>query len=408
MTPRNHLLRLTLAGLLAGVAGRAADARLTLTPAPAGGWPRLSLEGGSNRLVRLLAAPALPFGGAAEVEVGRARDRFTEFPEFAAATDQARFYRAAVSAWPAGLDWKNQLAGTDEPFRSPEPPFWQPESRWVKFALLLGPPPRLVFQDSTRWPFHYDFAVARLPEFAGLTRPQFDAVSLRTNGQQVVLGAVLWPPNTGFHEVGLQFAGLDPYPPEQLARWYRMVRVTLPLPAGMQDYYLPVFEQAGVAQEHAAWLATQGVRGASAARWIPGDECYAAGWTLGRLRFVPAAEINAAYRAGTLLPTDVLLTDAVPAEVPPLAGLITLTPATPNSHVALLARSFGVPFVFFADPARREELRGWDGAEVALSAVELFGGCDLRVTRLAAPLPPALREEILRLKEPPRLTLTPK
>jgi hypothetical protein len=398
---------LFLAFLLHRPAVPAAEVRLDLAGPDTNGWPRFSLEGGGNRLVRLLAAPALPFAGH-EVEVARARDRFTQLPDFTAGNDPLRFYRAVVSPWPAGLDWKNQLAAHDEPFRSPEAPFWQPESRWVKFALLLGATPQVVFQDSTRWPFHYDFAVARLPQFAGLTRPQFDAVSLRTNGQQVVLGAVLWPPNTNFHEVGLQFVGLDAYPPEVLARWYRMVRATLPLPAGVQDYYLPVFEQAGVAQQHAAWLAAQGVRVSSAARWIAGDECYAAGWSLGRLKFVPAAEINDAYRAGTLRFTDILLTDAVPAEVPPLAGIIALTPATPNSHVALLAKSFGVPFVYFADPARREELRAWDGAEVALSAVDLFGGCDLRVTRLAAPLPPELREEILKLKAPPKLNLTPK
>lgn len=398
---------LPLLSLLLRLAGPAAEVRLELAGPDTDGWPRFSLEGGSNRLVRLLAVPALPFAGN-EVEVARARDRFTRLPDFSAGNDPLRFYRAVVSPWPAGLDWKNQLAMHDEPFRSPEAPFWQPESRWVKFALLLGTTPQVVFQDSTRWPFHYDFAVARLPQFAGLTRPQFDAVSLRTNGQQVLLGAVLWPPNTNFHEVGLQFVGLDPYPPEQLARWYRMVRATLPLPAGVQDFYLPVFEQAGVAREHAAWLATQGVRVGSAARWIVGDECYAAGWSLGRLKFVPAAEINAAYRAGTLRFTDILLTDAVPAEVPPLAGIIALTPATPNSHVALLAKSFGVPFVYFADPGRREELRAWDGAEVALSAVELFGGCDLRMTRLASPLPAELRGEILKLKEPPKLKLTPK
>lgn len=407
VTWRNHLLRLIFAGLLTGWAGWSAEVRLTLTPGQADDWPRFSLEGGSNRLVRLLAAPALPFPGN-EVEVARARDRFTQLPDFSAGKDPLRFYRAVVSSWTAGLDWKNQLAAEEEPFRSPEPPFWQPASRWVKFALVLGPPPRLVFQDSTRWPFHYDFAVARLPEFAGMTRAQFDAVSLRTNGQQVVLGAVLWPPNPNFAEIGVQLVGLDPYPPERVAAWYRMVRATLPLPAGVQDFYLPVFEQADVARQHTGWLATQGVRVGSAARWIVDDECYAPGWALGRLKFVPAAEINAAYRAGTLRFTDILLTDAVPAEMPPLAGIIALTPATPNSHVALLARSFGVPFVFFADPARREELRAWDGDEVALSALELFGGCDLRVMRLAEPLPPALREEILKLKEPPKLNLTPK
>lgn len=64
---------------------------------------------------------------------------------------------------------------------------------WVKFAILLDEPWRVFYQDSTEFPFHYDFAAQRLAPFLGLDRPGFDAVSLRRENQRVVLGTLLYP-----------------------------------------------------------------------------------------------------------------------------------------------------------------------------------------------------------------------
>lgn len=50
----------------------------------------------------------------------------------------------------------------------------------------------------------------------------------------------------------------------------------------------------------------------------------------------------AAFDDGRLRSEEILLTDGVPADMPVLAGLISLTPSTPNSHTTILSRSFGV------------------------------------------------------------------
>jgi hypothetical protein len=86
--------------------------------------------------------------------------------------------------------------------------------------------------------------------------------------------------------------------------------------------------------------------------------------------FVPGAEIAAAYSAGTLKPTDVLLTDGVPAEVPFLAGVLTLTPATPNSHVAILARNQRIPFAWIVRESERTRIQALVGREVLDACVE--------------------------------------
>lgn len=68
-------------------------------------------------------------------------------------------------------------------------------------------------------------------------------------------------------------------------------------------------------------------------------EVYNPGLTAGRvLRVGPGhASLDEAR------PTDLLLLDTVPDALPPCAGLITDVPQTPLSHVALLARSRGIP-----------------------------------------------------------------
>jgi hypothetical protein len=124
--------------------------------------------------------------------------------------------------------------------------------------------------------------------------------------------------------------------------------------------------------------------------------------------FVPASQIDAAYGEGRLRPQDVLLTDAIPAEIPPVAGIVSLTPATPNSHVALLAKSFGIPFVFLAHTNAQAQLRSWDGRDVLVRAVQQFLGCEVQVSTLSSPLDPQIREDILAFRAPPPLDIVPK
>jgi len=160
-----------------------------------------------------------------------------------------------------------------------------------------------------------------------------------------VLGAVFFPPTVhpfppspGIAEYGIQFARRDPYPREQLHDLFNVVRAGVVADPGVQAFYFPTFEQRAAAEADRDWLADQGVPISSADRW-------AEGWALGELKYFAAEEIDSAFLAGQLLPGDILLTDGVPAEVPLMAGILTLEPGTPNSHVAILARTFGVPFV---------------------------------------------------------------
>jgi hypothetical protein len=164
--------------------------------------------------------------------------------------------------------------------------------------------------------------------------------------------------------------------------------------------YIPSFEQKAQAEADRAWFAERGIVVDGIERWIVSQAVYADGWAFGRLVFVPGAQIAAAYSAGTLKPTDVLLTDGVPAEGTVPRGYLTLTPATPNSHVAILARNQRSPFAWIARESERTRIQAFVGREVLMRASST-GEFPLRVSAADDNLDPRVRAQILRLKTPP-------
>lgn len=306
--------------------------------------------------------------------------------------------------------WKGSAQFPDDPF-AVDP---APNPRWIKFTILLCDPTRVYFQDGRVYPFHYEFAAARLDPFLGVSRQAFDAATLRLDGQIAVLGAVIFPPSSrpGIPELGIQIVGLDPYPPARIVELFHLVASRVAGDGGdggdgVDAWYFPAFEQEETARTHAAFLAERGVRVGSADRWSEGNSIYSSGWALGTLKFFAAREIRAAFSAGELRPGDILLTDGVPADVPMVQGILSLVPATPSSHVAILARDYRVPFAYLSvgeDAARALELVG---RRVIVSASETFFGSRLRLFDIEGRLDETTVAEILALKDLPPLDLSP-
>lgn len=245
----------------------------------------------------------------------------------------------------SGLSWKHQIVFPDDAFQSwTSPPY-------VKFTIVIqdGCDPNLVwFQDCTQYDYHFDFAVEWLEPFQGMTLEQFDEVTLHAAGQQAILGAVILPPwhDPAFNEYGIQLTRMDTYTREETLAILNVVKASILADPNVTTYYFPTYEQYSVAEVNREWFEARGVPIGSTAQWSEGGAIYACGWTLGTLRQVTGSDIQRAYTAGELSPDDVLLTDGVPAEIPSVAGIVALMPSTPNSHVAILSRSQGVPFVY--------------------------------------------------------------
>lgn len=309
--------------------------------------------------------------------------------------------------------WRNQVAFPDDPFCSRG--ISRDSARWVKFTILLPPydPNVVYFQDSRRYVFHYNFAAENLDPFLGLTSQQFNAVTLSAQNQQAVLGTVVLPPLSGpgqakFPQYGIQFVRQEPYDREQIRAMFRLVQANIAAPPDVQAFYFPTYEQQAVAQANRDWFESQGIPLGSAAQWAEGNVCYSQGWALGTLKFFPAGTVDAAYQAGLLGPQDILLTDGIPAELPFLAGIVSLVPSTPNSHVAILARTQAVPFVFLALAADADRARQLVGHRIVFSAYDDgYGVLDTRLIDTDGVLDDALADEILKLKLPKPLAITP-
>lgn len=393
-----------------------------LLPVAAGtnGWMQIAGRMATNQRVTLEASADLRgWEGLARLDFRQPKpDAYNEwwatndtfaFWDLAASTQPRRFYRFHTAPFQAtdDWDWKNQVLFWNDAFAETGLNTDQDAIRWVKFAIVLEDPYRVVYQDGRVYVLHHQFATNRLAPFHGLSADAFDRVSLHRIGQQVLLGTVLFPPRAEILEYGIQFTGRDPYPREMVRTFFERVASTVVAPPGVTPFYLPAFEQSEPALIDEAYFNQQGIRVSSVRRWVTSDQVYAAGWALGRLRGIPAAEIGAAYADGRLSPDDLLVTDGVPAEVPFVAGILTTAPATPNSHVAILAQAYGVPFAFVAGAADQARLAQLEGHEVVLQATLRSGFSQVSVLETGDGLDPALRQELLALKRPPPPNIQP-
>jgi len=305
--------------------------------------------------------------------------------------------------------WKNRIVFPNEPFRAVG--LTPTEPSWVKFTILTSAPTTVYFQDCREYKFHYDFAAEQLDPFLGIGREDYDRISLYAQGQQAILGAVIFDPQgIGTQpqslEYGIQFVRRDAYSREMIRDLFNTVKANVFTSPGVEVFYFPTFEQMGVAETYRTWFESQGIPISSPARWVVGNIGYSYGWALGTLKFFRGNEIESAYRSGSLLPSDILLTDGVPAEVPFVAGILSQSPSTPNSHVAILAQSHELPFAYLAAAEDVTKALQLVGHKVVVLARDKYGTFDLRIAD-ANDLTSATVAEILGFKKRPPLQIKP-
>jgi hypothetical protein len=305
-----------------------------------------------------------------------------------------------VSITPSS-EWKNEVGFPEDPFLTREyDDSYRPLAGWIKFSVLMRDPSKVYYQDGRVHPFHYGFATSRLDPFAGRTHQEFEALSMRQEGQEVVLGAVIYPPDSAVPEYGVQLVRLDPYHPEMVRILLELVRASIVPEGPATMFYFPTYEQQESARRHAGFFLQHGIEVSSVDRWAGGNHCYVPGWALGRLVRIPGSELESAYADGRLRPDDILLTDGVPAEVPFVAGILSDTQSTPNSHVAILAQSFGIPFAALSLESDRLAAGALVGREVVLRVQRGWGECRVRLED-ASDLPDDIRDDLLEMKKAP-------
>jgi hypothetical protein len=290
---------------------------------------------------------------------------------------------------------------------------FESDPRWVKFTIKLDDPCTVYFQNSKLYPFHYHFATEWLEPFIGMSVPEYYNVTLYDANQQASLGAVILPPMTGnppapeFLEYGIQFVRYDLYTKEEIANMFTVVKNSVIADPCVTAFYFPTYEQLQVAEENQVWFESQGIPIGSIAHWIEGNICYSAGWAIGELKYFPGDEIQSAYLNGELLAEDILLTDGVPAEIPFVAGIITLSPSTQNSHMAILSRTYGIPFVYLAVDSDIEKAWQLVNDLTLLCVQEVSGVCVVQLKDAVATFTPEEIEELFSMKTPTPLDISP-
>ena len=341
------------------------------------------------------------------------------FSERSAASQ--RFFQLLESTPPklsAAANWKTKLSLPSDKFlvefKASEGGAWVPpgtkvpkETQWVKFTVLMDDLTTVYFQDGNQLKFHYDFGIAHVPEFDDMTHMAFDGVTLYHAGRRAVMGAVLFSEKNS--EYAIQLVGQDMLPAPMVHFIYQLVDGEIDKPGTLRGLYMPTYEQADGSGEVAEYLAQYNVPVVSAQRWETGsDAIYSFGWAMGRLVFVEGDKITAAFRNGDLTSDDILLTDHVPAEIPRVAGIVAMNPSTPNSHVAILAKNFGIPFYYEGTAATREELLSLAGREVMLRTSAGWGinssaSGSATLVALEDDLPESFRQAVADYKAPPEL-----
>jgi hypothetical protein len=298
--------------------------------------------------------------------------------------------------------WKNSVGfGWEEPFYSGAA--GQDGPMFIKFTVFLEDLDSVYFQDSQQYLFHYDFAADHLAPFEGLTPAQFDAVTLYDEGRVAILGAVVAPRWFEPNEVGVQLVSQDPLHPKLVRAILDAVVASFDYDKPLTPLYFPGAEQDATVRACPQLFEANGVRVSAADAWGSSGACYSTGYALGRLRHFSYEQILPAYLTGELLPTDILLTDLVPAELPILAGVVSTRPGTLNSHVAIYSQSLGTPFAWLADPAAVDAALALVDQEVLLVAAADWTGCAVHLLPTNQGFTPQDLQSLKELKTPPPL-----
>jgi Pyruvate phosphate dikinase, AMP/ATP-binding domain len=248
-----------------------------------------------------------------------------------------------------------------------------PGATSAKVVLDLQGGNELYFQNSTKFPIHYEFVREHLsggdlPLVPALSA--FSAAEYYTPDRRFVLGAVSYYSGPGVW--ALELSPYDTASPDMIQALYEAV-------AG-SAYFGPALKFHPTSES----IENTAAKLPSSVQVTTTDELYAQidyqpltlGSTIGRIHFARAAELADVY----LKYEDIAVLDQAPNDISVVAGLITEEFQTPLSHVNVLSQNRGTPNMGLRGAFDNEELRALDGKWVRLTV----GGTDWSVEEVTA------------------------
>lgn len=219
---------------------------------------------------------------------------------------------------------------------------------------------KIHFQNSTRFPIHYDFVSTHLSGGDLPIVPElslFESTEYYTPDRRFILGAVSY-----YEAPDVWALELSPYDTASLEMMQMLYEGV-----AKSAYFGPALKF------HPTSEAIQKVaeKLPSTVQVITTDELYSQidyqpltlGSTIGRIRFARAAELEDIY----LKYEDIAVLDHVPNDISVVAGLITQEFQTPLSHVNVLSQNRHTPNMGLRGAWENEELRALEGKWVQLT-----------------------------------------
>lgn len=233
-----------------------------------------------------------------------------------------------------------------------------PGARSAKVILDQRNGDALYFQNSTKYPIHYDFAFAKLSE-PGLEVPligEFNRTQYYTPERRFLLGAVTYYEQPDIY--ALEIAPYDTMDAAMIEKLYEAV--------AEKAFFGPRLAFIASSENVAAQakLLSSKIRVETTEFIFKGTDYQPLnlGTTIARLRFLRAAELAAEYVG----PRDLVVLDAVPNDISVVSGLITEEFQTPLSHVNVLAQNRKTPNMGLRNAMTNPLLRALDGKYVEL------------------------------------------
>lgn len=247
-----------------------------------------------------------------------------------------------------------------------------PGARSVKTSIDRGADFALSFQDSRTYPVHWDFLSAHRSAAQGLPGVpmlrQFNASEYYLPDRRFLLGALTHyeGPDKWVYEI----APYDTADASMIAAAFERIADSTFIGSEL------LFHPTSLSVERSAAELPARVPSIDTDALFAGVEYQAlnVAESIGRLRFLAAAELERAY----VSPREIVVLDHVPNDIAVTQGIITAEFQTPLSHINVLSSNRGTPNMALRDATNHPELRSLEGEWVRLAV----GATSYSVTRV--------------------------
>jgi hypothetical protein len=228
-----------------------------------------------------------------------------------------------------------------------------PPSRSVLFLVERTKDNRVWFFDSIKWR-HFTFASEMLEGYEDLS--VFNSEMYYVPERRLFLGALTYYLDTNVY--AFELAPIDKAPPELISEMFFLIRDHLFRPSDLR--YHPTsnaLEMENRLPPNVPVITTPELYEGAEYQGLN------LGRAVGRIHRVEVSKLG----QETLSRMDILVTDGVPNDLPPCAGIVTSEFQTPLSHVNLLSKNRGTPNMAFLNAFSHKDFVSNDGKWVELT-----------------------------------------